>query len=222
MNIRSSSFYIIYIHICLNRMNYTNEVSGHNTFINLGASNHSENERSKNDFYATPPLAVEHLLEVEDFNKKIWEPACGMNHITNILRTNGYDVRISDIIKMTDDPAFEKIDYLMSNEKWDGDIVTNPPFSLATQFVNKSLDLVNEGAKVAMFLKIQFLEGKKRFVNIFKENPPKRIYVAVNRYGCTMDGVFNPDGNFGSAICYCWFIWEKGFKGDPTIKWINY
>lgn len=23
-----------------------------------------------------------------------------------------------------------------------------------------------------------------------------------------------------AAICHCWFVWEKGFKGDPVIKWI--
>ena len=99
---------------------------------------------------------------------------------------------------------------------------TNPPFSLASQFVEKALDSVKDGAKVAMFLKLQFLEGKKRF-ELFQENPPKRIYVAVNRFGCTKDGVFDSvTENAGSAICYCWYIWEKGFTGDPSIKWINY
>ena len=24
-----------------------------------------------------------------------------------------------------------------------------------------------------------------------------------------------------AAVCYCWFIFEKGFSGDPTIKWIE-
>lgn len=24
-----------------------------------------------------------------------------------------------------------------------------------------------------------------------------------------------------AAVCYCWFIFEKGFRGDPTIKWIE-
>lgn len=203
-------------------INYTDTVSGHNTFVTLGASNHAKDDRSKNDFYATPPLAVEQLLEVEKFNENIWEPAVGMGHISNILEKNGYKVKKSDIIKMTDDPDFEKIDFLMTSGKWEGDIVTNPPFCLAQPFINKALDLVEDGAKVAMFLKIQFLEGTKRYNSIFVDNPPKRIYVAVSRYGCTRDGVFDENGNSGSAICYCWFIWEKGFKGDPIIKWINY
>jgi len=195
--------------------------SVHNVYINLGASNHSKDQRSKNDFYATPPLAVRKLLEVEKFNHNIWEPATGMNHITDVLVENGYDVKRSDIIKMVDDDKIEIIDFLNTNTVFDGDIITNPPFSLASQFVEKAIDSVKDGAKVAMFLKLQFLEGKKRYW-LFKENPPKTIYVAVNRFGCTKDGIFNENENAGSAICYCWFIWEKGFKGDPSIKWINY
>lgn len=196
------------------------EKSIHNVYVNLGASNHTEHIRSKNDFYATPPLAIQQLLDIEKFNNKVWEPACGMNHITNELRKKGYNVRCSDINKMIDDPSIEIIDFLNCNEKWDGDIITNPPFKYANQFVEKSLELINKGSKVIMFLKIQFLEGAKRY-KIFKENPPKIVYIAANRYGCSETGQFNKDGNIGSAICYCWYIWEKGFKGDPIIKWIN-
>jgi hypothetical protein len=195
--------------------------SEHNVYINLGASNHTLVERSVNDFYATPPLAVQHLLEVEKFNDWVWEPACGMNHITNELRKNDYMVKCSDIVKMVEDNSIEIIDFLGYQGEWKGDIITNPPYKYATEFVYKALECVKEGSKVAMFLKIQFLEGKKRY-ELLKKFPPKTIYVASQRYGCSPDGKFNSDGNTGSAICYCWFIWEKGFTGDPTLKWINY
>lgn len=192
----------------------------HNVYINLGASNHTKHTRSKNDFYATPPLAVKQLLEVENFNTNVWEPTCGMNHIVNELRKKDYNVKCSDIIKMVDDPNIEIIDFLSYDGKWEGDIITNPPFKYANEFVNKALDIVNKGSKIAMFLKIQFLEGVKRY-EIFQKNPPKIIYVASKRYGCSEDGKFNTEGNTGSAICYCWYIWEKGYQGDPIIKWIN-
>ena len=51
----------------------------------LNASNHSEKERSKNDYYATPPLAVESLLEKEKFIN-VWECACGEGHISEVLK----------------------------------------------------------------------------------------------------------------------------------------
>lgn len=192
----------------------------HNVYVGLGASNHTEDERSENDFYATPPLAIKQLLDIEKFDKNIWEPACGMNHITDELRNKGYNVKCSDIIKMVNDPYIEIIDFLDYNGIWGGDIITNPPFKYAKEFIEKALEIVNKGAKVCMFLKLQFLEGSKR-IKLFEENPPKIIYVASKRYGCSKDGKFNSDGNIGSAICYCWYIWEKGFKGDPIIKWIN-
>ena len=194
--------------------------STHNVYVGIGASNHTEDERSENDFYATPPLAIRHLLAKENFNNNIWEPACGMNHIVNELRNRGYNVKCSDIVKMVDDPYIEIIDFLNYNGNWKGDIITNPPFKYALEFVEKALSIVNNGAKVAMFLKIQLLEGQKR-INFFKENPPKIVYIAAKRYGCSKTGEFDENGNTGSAICYCWYIFEKGFKGDPIIKWIN-
>lgn len=43
----------------------------------LGASNHTDNEREANDFYATEPKAAELLLSLETFAENIWECACG-------------------------------------------------------------------------------------------------------------------------------------------------
>ena len=47
----------------------------------------------------------------------------------------------------------------------------------------------------------------------------KKVYVASRRYECRRDGDFTKKA--GSAIAYCWFVWEKGFKGIPQIEWIN-
>ena len=46
-------------------------------FVCNGSSNHSQEERQVNDYYATEPKAVELLLEREKFSKTIWECACG-------------------------------------------------------------------------------------------------------------------------------------------------
>lgn len=190
-------------------------------YTGLGASNHSKDERNKNDFYATPPLAVRQLLEVERFQHRIWEPAYGMGHIGKELEKAGYSVVKSDIINYNDEEDVYVQDFLKCDQPWGGDIITNPPYVLAQSFIEKSMELVQDGAKVAMFLKIQLLETKKRY-EMFKRYPPKRIYVAVQRFGCTKDGVFNENGNTGSAVCYCWYIWEKGWHGHPEIHWINH
>lgn len=46
-------------------------------FKTLGASNHTDHERQKEDYYATEPLATQWLCKLETFNKRILEPSCG-------------------------------------------------------------------------------------------------------------------------------------------------
>jgi hypothetical protein len=206
-----------------NNLTPKSDWTGNNKAIysTLGASNHSKEEREENDYYATDPNAMRLLLEEESFNKNIWEPACGENHLTNVLREHGYIVRTSDLIQRTDN--VEQLDFLSptNNTKWNGDIITNPPYSYAAQFAEKALSLLNDGNKLAMFLKIQFLEGQSRR-ELFRKNPPKIVYVSTNRILCAKNGKFDgKEGTNGGAVCYCWFIWEKGFNGDPIIKWFN-
>lgn len=123
-----------------------------NVFITLGASNHALEDRQAEDYYATEPKALELLLELESFDKNIWECACGERHLSNVLEKAGYNVRASDIIDRADN---EVLDFLSDEvSEWNGDIVTNPPFKFAQQFIEKSLQIIPEGNRVAMFLKI--------------------------------------------------------------------
>ena len=184
-------------------------------FSIIGASNHSRAERAENDFYASPPHAVEMLLEMETFSKDIWEPACGQGHISKVLEAHGYNVYSTDLV----DRGYGHggFDFLKcSNTNQDTDVITNLPYSLAQEFVEKSLEVIGEGHKVAMFLKLTFLEGKNRRV-MFEQYPPKVVYVSSSRLTCGKNGVeWLP-----SSICYAWFVWRKGFQGDPIIKWFN-
>ena len=189
-------------------------------FKTLGATNHTDKQRQKEDYYATDPIAVELLLENEEFNNNIWECASGENHLANILIDKGYNVRISDIVKRTE--KTEEFDFLsIENQDYDGDIITNPPYKFATEFIYKALQIIPNGNKVAMFLKVQFLEGKER-KKLFQNFPPKTIYVSSSRIMCAKNGDFKKmqEGG-GSAVAYAWFVWEKGFKGDTIVKWIN-
>lgn len=111
------------------------------------------------------------------------------------------------------------MDFLTQVEQWDGDIITNPPYKYGIEFVDKRLELIKDGNRVAMFLKLQFLEGKKRRA-FFEKNPPKIIYVSTSRLVCALGGDFE-SYKHSNAVTYAWFIWEKGYKGDPIIKWFN-
>ena len=188
-------------------------------FASLGASNHSANNRESDDYYATDPTAVERLLEIETFSHKIWEPACGEGHISKVLEAHGYDVLSTDLVYR----GYGRggWDFLECRKPVDMDILTNPPYKYAQEFVEKAIDLVTPGHRVCMLLKLQFLEGKARRY-LFDRSPPKTIYVSTRRINCCKNGDFSKEQRSNnSAQAYAWYIWEKGFDGDPVIKWFN-
>ena len=189
---------------------------GRDTLKVMGASNHCDEERSKLDYYGTDPRSTKALLAVETFNHEIWEPCAGHHLMVNVLREAGYHVLATDIAEY-DGVRHAKMDFLNIEGEWDGDIITNPPYGLSTEFAVKALELVKPGAKVAMFLRTLFLEGNKRYEKLFKENPPRYVYVFTNRQVSDK----NDDFSKGSAVSYAWFVWVKGWKGNPEIKWIK-
>lgn len=184
------------------------------TFVQLGASNHSNQEREVNDYYATDPSAIDDLLKVESFNKNIWECACGEGHLSKKLKEYEYKVYSTDLI----DRGYqdELVDFLCSKKVFDGDIITNPPYKYCSEFILKALDSIPVGNKIAMFLKLTTLEGQKRYEEIYSKYPPKTIYVYSKRKNCAKNGIFKGT----SAVCYAWFVWEKGFIGCSQLKWI--
>jgi len=179
----------------------------------LNASSHSDKDREINDYYATPKIAVEKLLDKEEFTN-VWECACGEGHISEILKQKGIHYLSTDII----DRSYGLVeDFLLSDRKHHGDIITNPPFSKSTEFAFKSLNILNDGRKLALLLRIQFLESIKR-QGLFKKYPPKYVYVFYRNIRCAKNGDFkNATGN---ASTYAWFIWEKGYNGEPIIRWM--
>lgn len=203
----------------MNKENWTG--NSNSIYMTLGASNHTEKEREPNDYYATEPKAVELLLREEVFAPYVWEPACGAGHMSAVLKRHGYKVRSSDLINRGYDGT-EVLDFLCAEApQIPYDIITNPPYKHAKEFVEHALDISIDGTKIAMFLKLQFLEGKARR-ELFEKHPPKTVYVASSRLMCAKNGDFERmKAGGGSAIAYAWFVWRKGYSGDPHIKWIN-
>lgn len=181
---------------------------------------HAVNQRRQDaeayDYYATDPKAVELLLAQETFSHRIWEPACGEGHISEVLKRHGYEVYSTDLIDRGygGNPCE---DFLATPRTfWDGDIITNPPYKYAREFVGQALALVTKAHKVAMFVKLTFLEGQARR-DLFRQYPPQTVYVSSARLECGKNGVFTGS----SAVAYCWIVWQKGWGGVPQLKWIN-
>ena len=187
-------------------------------FVTNGDSSHSQQARADWDYYATDPRAVAALIKRERFSPEILEPACGGGHISETLINAGYAVYSMDIVKRDYKKQIKTADFLQQRESWHGDIITNPPYKYAAEFVQHALDIIDDGHKVAMFLKLTFLEGEKRRA-LFQQNPPRKIYVFTKRINCALNGE-EKFFNMSSAVCYAWFVWEKGSREKPVIDWI--
>jgi len=168
--------------------------------------------RSDSDFYRTPAHAVYGLLNKEGFTGDIWECACGDGAISKVLKDSKYNVFSSDV---NDYGYGDVLDFLKTSTVKDN-IVTNPPFNQALEFVIKSKELAKY--KIAMFLKTSFLEGAKRY-NMFQDTlfPLRTVYQFSKRVSFGKD-----DGTHknGGMIAFAWFVWERGYEGKPTIEWI--
>jgi hypothetical protein len=72
-----------------------------------------------------------------------------------------------------------------------------------------------------MFLKLQFLESKRRKL-LFLTHPPKMVYVSSSRMLCAKNADFESTiAGGGSAVAYAWYVWQKGFNGVTELKWFN-
>lgn len=189
----------------------------HSVFVTVGASNHSKGERQSEDYYATDPMAAEWLLRLEEIQGPIWEPCCGGGHLAKVFSDHGYDVKATDLV----DRGYGQggVNFLDPRIKeWNGSIITNPPFAIAQEIIEKAMSIVPDGQKVCMFLRVLFLEGKGRRA-LFERFPPKRVCVTSSRIVCAKNGDF--ESNTGGAQAYAWYVFEKGYKGETILKWFN-
>jgi len=185
-------------------------------------------QRVENDFYATDPKSVEDLLINYDIDgSSFYEPCCGQGHISKVLEWYYPKAKhyASDLVYRGYGQG--NIDFLntsinnlpIKGKKVDW-IITNPPFKLAQEFIDKSLQLTNIG--VAIFLKIQFLEGQKR-KEWHQKLPLNFVYVFSSRQLVLNNGErINPKTGkeWSSTMCFAWFIWKHGYSGEPIIRWV--
>lgn len=189
------------------------------------AGGNSTSKREENDFYATNPETLKMFLY--EFWKdnafegdEILEPACGQGHISKTLKEllPNFNITSTDLIDRG--YGVSGIDFLTYDYKKMFDVViTNPPFSLAKEFIEKGLKISNK--HVIMLCKIQLLEGTKR-KEMFFNTPLKYVYVHTTRQATWKEGKpLDPNGKkWATTMCLAWFVWDKDYKGEPIIRWI--
>ena len=165
------------------------------------------------DYYPTPRWATHALIDHEAFSGDIWECACGDGAMAEVLAETGNDVFSSDLYERGYGDSGH--DFL-STERIAQNIVTNPPYHSAEGFVSTGLE--HARGKLALLLRLAFLESRRRAENIFLRSPPSRVWVFSERI------TFYPKDatRAGSGTtAYAWFIWDKDHSGQTELRWIE-
>ena len=176
--------------------------------------------RAENDFYATPFDATRAILDQEHFNGSILEPAAGEGHISKIVRDYYPDNKIvsTDLVQREDRFGCNivgGVDFLTTlyPEKFNN-VITNPPFSLAKEFVEKALQRLNNATpdSTATIAPAQNLELEQLgYINgyngdanrIYNGSTIARALKAEAGGGGCKDWMVQSTGGVGNTIRYC-------------------
>lgn len=176
-------------------------------------------KRKPYDFYATPIDVVKNILNNIDLNKygnKVLEPSAGNGNVIKALNEIYHDKNITSIEIRNEEfnnlsNISDKViigDFLNTNiEKYDI-IIGNPPYSLAKEFVIKSLHSLNDNGILIFLLRTAFLESKSRY-QFWQDNSLSGLYTLSKRPSFTGHGT--------DATSYSWFVWDKS-TDKQTIK----
>jgi hypothetical protein len=155
--------------------------------------------RNVNDFYPTPDITTESILQEMDLStvKTFLEPCRGSGAIMRYF--SKFETQYAELN--------EGIDYLSTFFSPVDLIITNPPFNLAVDFLTKSL---TEGTTVVYLLRLNFLGSQKR-KEFWQANPVSHLFVLSKRPSFTGNGTY--------SIEYAWFVWDRGcvMKRPPGI-----
>lgn len=182
--------------------------------------------RQEDDFYATDPEALEKLLAHSSYylhnmfcNRPIiWEPACGNGNLALVLDKHDLPTFASDL----KDRGYGvgNVDFLHNNNFIDTQIIlTNPPYSLATEFIEHALDILPDGGLYIALMNITYLAGQKRYQRVYSKGSLREIYVFSKRIECWKNGE-RPKDKCGSIASYAWYVFQKGYNGQPTLYWL--
>lgn len=176
-------------------------------------STNNTGKRKKSDFYETPYSITRHLLRAEPFNYhcSVCEPACGAGAIVSVLSEHWHSSLIT---------AYDADVNFLSDTQSYHTIITNPPFSLAFEFIQHAKHCAID--KFAMLLPLSYLHGKQRYDHIYTDTqyPLKTVYV-FTRYPLLGEPL-RADGKYHTGMMvYAWYVFERRHRGAATIGWLD-
>src|SRR6516225_1748443 len=173
------------------------------------------------DDFPTPPWAtralIEHVVVAKSALSSMTclEPACGRGHMSVVLAHYFREVVSFDVFDYGFGGVadFLKAKHAPQSFDW---VITNPPFRLGEEFINRSLKIARHG--VAMLTRTVFIESVGRYERLFRSNPPSQFAQFTERVPMVKGRV---DKKASTATGYGWLVWEKERLGDGTeLVWI--
>lgn len=162
----------------------------------------------KLEFFPTPPWAAraggEVIRRLDPDARVIWEPCCGQGHMAGPL-SEDFAVSATDIHAHGWAGQSAVIDFTAPDADCGIDvdwIVTNPPFTLAADFVRLGLQRARRG--VALLCRLSLLESAARYPLFFGDTPLTALAPFFERVPMQL-GVWDPKGS--TATAYAWFVW---------------
>lgn len=166
----------------------------------------SEYERKPFDLYETPEWATKAVVPFLPPQATILEPACGSGKMVRALESAGHKVYGNDIQQGQD--------FLLTPFCKAEAIVTNPPFNLATQFIEHALKLMQpQDGVVAMLLRTDFDHAKTRR-HLFDGHSAFSTKLVLTKRIVWFD---RPGA--APSFNHAWFIWDWQHQGYPTLAW---
>lgn len=165
------------------------------------------------DYFPTPAWATRALINNEHFSGSIWECACGDGSMSRVLEGISDQVFSSDLYNRG--YGHIGIDFLKAEQRFDN-IITNPPYNSAEGFIKQGLRLANK--KLALLLRLAFLEGVNRANTLFKDTPPSRVWVFSERITFYAAGA---EKKGSGTTAYAWFVWDKDNTNSSELRWIK-
>jgi hypothetical protein len=158
------------------------------------------------DLYETPDwLTLALIPHLRKYNPRgILEPAVGGGAIARILKREFPEANIT-VGDVTTGQDFRVHDYGGPFDL----IMTNPPYSLAMEFIQRALPLDAQGGTVALLLRVNFMGGQERASFRRKCGSKLSLYISPRRPDFTGEG--------GDATEYAWFVWDDNPR---RIEWL--
>lgn len=189
-------------------------------------------KRHPNDWYQEPLWCSQRLFQVESFHGVIYDPACGEGRILKsaceffpLKAVQGADIVDRGINTHLPHLRFHVRNFL-SNEVDPScvastvNIVSNPPYQVSDDFLEKALKLPN-WQKIAFLMPTTWASPQKR-AHVLQTTPLRREWKLTPRPSMPPGGD-KPQGfkDRGGHVDYSWFIWERGYSGAPEIRWLH-